>query len=252
MISFQIRVVTMADDGQQQVHEIMSLERTELKPETLGLTLAEGKAILREIQRVVVEHRLLNAWWHTGSVPPAGSRGSSKGHHDLPLRTVFGKITIPSPRLLHCDCQPHDTKSFSPLAQVAARAHDAGVAVSGDQMVLFDELWSDGRTLQEVLPMDSPLHASTIREHVFNVAQRLEEELGEEQWSFIEGGQRDWNKLPPPDGPLTVGIDGGYVRGRNKAGPLRSDRRQKPASVSAGSRRRERAFQQMLRFCTDL
>jgi len=28
--------------------------------------------------------------------------------------------------------------------------------------------------------------------------------------------QRDWNQLPPPDGPLTVGIDGGYVRGRNK------------------------------------
>jgi hypothetical protein len=72
--------------------------------------------------------------------------------------------------------------------------------------------------LQEVLPMDSPLHASTIREHVFRVAERMEEELGEEQWSFIEGCQRDWNKLPSPDGPLTVGIDGGYVRGRNKEG----------------------------------
>jgi len=66
--------------------------------------------------------------------------------------------------------------------------------------------------------MDSPLHASTIREHVCSVAQRLEKELGEEQWTFIEGCQRDWNKLPPPDGPLTVGIDGGYIRGRKKEG----------------------------------
>src|SRR5215469_10762141 len=66
--------------------------------------------------------------------------------------------------------------------------------------------------------MDSPLHASTIREHVCSVAQRLENELGEEQWSFIEGCQRDWNQLPPPDGPMTVGIDGGYIRGRNKEG----------------------------------
>ena len=41
--------------------------------------------------------------------------------------------------------------------------------------------------LQEVLPMDSPLHASTIREHVCSVAQRLENELGEEQWTFVEG-----------------------------------------------------------------
>jgi hypothetical protein len=42
--------------------------------------------------------------------------------------------------------------------------------------------------------------------------------MGEEQWSFIEGCQRDWNQPPPPDGPLTVGIDGGYIRGRNKEG----------------------------------
>jgi hypothetical protein len=37
-------------------------------------------------------------------------------------------------------------------------------------------------------------------------------ELGEEQMSFIEGCPRDWGHLPIPDGPMTVGIDGGYVR----------------------------------------
>jgi len=54
-MTFPIRVVAMADDGQEQVHGITSLQRTELKMETLGLTLAEGKAILSAIQRVVVE-----------------------------------------------------------------------------------------------------------------------------------------------------------------------------------------------------
>jgi hypothetical protein len=33
-----------------------------------------------------------------------------------------------------------------------------------------------------------------------------------EQWAFIDGCQRDWERLPIPDGPITVGIDGGYVR----------------------------------------
>lgn len=74
------------------------------------------------------------------------------------------------------------------------------------------------KLLEDTLPMDAPLRASTIREHVCSVAQRLENELGEEQFSFIEGCQREWNKLPQPDGPLTVGIDGGYIRGRNKEG----------------------------------
>jgi hypothetical protein len=54
-MTFQIRVVAIADNGQEQVQDIMSLQRTELKMETLGLTLAEGKAILSAIQRVVVE-----------------------------------------------------------------------------------------------------------------------------------------------------------------------------------------------------
>jgi hypothetical protein len=44
------------------------------------------------------------------------------------------------------------------------------------------------------------------------VAQRCEDELDEEQWAFVDGCQRDWEGLPIPDGPITVGIDGGYVR----------------------------------------
>ncbi len=36
--------------------------------------------------------------------------------------------------------------------------------------------------------------------------------MGEEQWQFIEGCPRDWAKQPPPGPPLTVGLDGGYVR----------------------------------------
>jgi hypothetical protein len=55
---FPIRVIAIAEDGQEQVHEIPSLQRTDLKPETLGLTLAEGKAILTEIQRLVVEQQI--------------------------------------------------------------------------------------------------------------------------------------------------------------------------------------------------
>jgi hypothetical protein len=57
-MKLQIRLVVIADNEPEQVHEIASLQRTELKPETLGMTLAEGKTILREIQRVVVERQV--------------------------------------------------------------------------------------------------------------------------------------------------------------------------------------------------
>jgi hypothetical protein len=215
-MNLQIRMVATADNGQQQVYEIASLQRTELKMETLGLTLAEGKTIWREIQRLVVERQVAECLEPYRQCPACGQPQHGKGQHDLSMRTVFGKMTIPSPRIVYCDCQPHETKSFSPLAQLLLER-------TTPEMLFLETKWSalmsygvTSDLLQEVLPMDSPLHASTIREHVFRVAGRMEKELGEEQGCFIEGCERDWNKLPPPNGPLTVGIDGGYVRGRNK------------------------------------
>jgi len=68
------------------------------------------------------------------------------------------------------------------------------------------------KMLADVLPMDEPLQTVTIRNHVMNLAERLEDELGEEHVSFIEGCPREWGEQPIPDGPLTVGIDGGYVK----------------------------------------
>jgi hypothetical protein len=47
------------------------------------------------------------------------------------------------------------------------------------------------------------------------VANRLEQDLGEEKPMFIEGCRWDWNQLPRPDVPITVSLDGGYVHGRN-------------------------------------
>ena len=72
--------------------------------------------------------------------------------------------------------------------------------------------------LHEVLPIDDGLAPCTIREHVFTVAERLEQQLGEEQWSFIDSCPAEWSRLPIPNGPLTVGIDGGYVRAQPKQG----------------------------------
>ena len=56
------------------------------------------------------------------------------------------------------------------------------------------------------------------RKEVQGLGERLEDELGEEQGCFIEGGQLDWESLPAPAGPLTIGIDGGYVHGRGSKG----------------------------------
>ena len=86
--------------------------------------------------------------------------------------------------------------------------------------------------LAEILPLGEELNTTAVRRQVRDVAERVEGELGDEQPHFIEGCQRDWNQLPRPDPPLTVGLDGGYVHARHPAVPdggmVRGDRRQGP------------------------
>jgi len=68
------------------------------------------------------------------------------------------------------------------------------------------------QALKDFLPVEATLNATTIHYHALAVAQCCEDELGEEPSAFVEGCPANWKTLPIPDGPLTVGIDGGYVR----------------------------------------
>ena len=67
-----------------------------------------------------------------------------------------------------------------------------------------------------MLPISHDLSTTAIRQRVGQTAQRLEDELGEEQDMFIGGCQRDWDQLPDPAAPLIVGIDGDYVHAKDQ------------------------------------
>ena len=51
----KIQVVTVGEDGRKETREITSIQRADVKPETLGLTLAEGKMILKDLQLAVTK-----------------------------------------------------------------------------------------------------------------------------------------------------------------------------------------------------
>ena len=68
------------------------------------------------------------------------------------------------------------------------------------------------QALQDVRPVEATLKATPIQTHARAVAQGGEDARGEEPGAGVEGGPADGETLPLPDGPLTVGIDGGYVR----------------------------------------
>src|SRR5579862_8589606 len=72
--------------------------------------------------------------------------------------------------------------------------------------------------LKEVLPVAEATNSQTVREHLHAVAGRIEQELGEERQPRDFATVEAIAELPLPDGPMTVGIDGGYVRAAHKQG----------------------------------
>lgn len=217
-MKFTLKLVWTADSGEEVTQEMGGLEREELSPTTLGLTLAEGKAWLKAIQTAMVECQISACLDAVRPCPVCHQPRRAKGYHDSTFHTVFGTITVASPRLYHCGCQPHPTQTFSPLAERLPEH------VTPERLYLetkWGSLVSYGLTvklLQEVLPLDEPLNPVTVRNHLLKVAERMEAALGEEQAAFIEGCPRDWGRLPIPDGPLTVSLDGAYVCAQPKQG----------------------------------
>jgi hypothetical protein len=56
-----------------------------------------------------------------------------------------------------------------------------------------------------------------VLEHLQDVAERMEAELGEERQLDPVKPELD-PELPLPDGPMKVGLGGGYVRAAHKEG----------------------------------
>jgi hypothetical protein len=70
---------------------------------------------------------------------------------------------------------------------------------------------------QEVLPLGKTINAATVRNNVHAVGQRIDKALGDEKVFFIDGCEHDWEQLPRPGMPLTVGLDGGYVHSNSQS-----------------------------------
>jgi hypothetical protein len=154
----KIQVVIIGDDGREETRELACLERSDLKPETLGLTLAEGKMILKDLQQILVERQVSSSLLPKRACPDCGQPRHSKGNHALSVRTVFGQLTVRSPRLHHCTCRPHHTKTFSPLAELLPERISPELLFLETKWASLMSYGMTSKLLQDVLPIDEPVN----------------------------------------------------------------------------------------------
>jgi DNA-directed RNA polymerase subunit RPC12/RpoP len=216
MIRMAIQVVLIDEaEDRRDVHEIARIDRAGLCAEALGLSLAEGKESSGGIQRILAGAQV-NEWQEANRIcPECGRRRSLKGRHPILFRTPFCTLRLDSERVRSCPCAGKPKRlSISPLAALLSER------VSPELLYLetkFASLVSYGMTVRpmdEVLPLDRPIRPERVRRDLFRVAKAHEAELASVPISLAEPSPG--SNQAPPDGPFFVGMDGGYVRGRDK------------------------------------
>jgi hypothetical protein len=143
--------------------------------------------------------------------PTCGRQRSTKDHKTLSVRALFGKLSLDSPRVRQCCRQADGSASISPLRELISERSTPELQYLETRWASLVSYGLTVRALQDFLPVDEEVNVSTVRRTTLDVARRCEAELGHEQPMFIEGCQAQWDGLPRPDLPLTVGLDGGYV-----------------------------------------
>jgi hypothetical protein len=132
-----------------------------------------------------------------------GRRLASKGYYPVTFRSLFGDVPVRVRRLLVCPCQEavevqsvgaldfgHDAVAPE-LAYVTARY--AALVPFGKVAVLLSEL----------LPISGAQNAGTVRNRTRLAGEKVVRQHATET-------------VTPPNGPVVVGFDGGYVRNRHR------------------------------------
>jgi hypothetical protein len=94
----RVEVICVNDEGAEQRREVIQMERRELAMETLGLNLAEGKAILRSVQDFMASQQVSEDLKHRRVCQSCGQRHHSQAAGTSIVETVFGPVAVPNPR----------------------------------------------------------------------------------------------------------------------------------------------------------
>jgi hypothetical protein len=84
-MKYTVHMAMTTAEGQTETGEMACLEREKLTPTTLGLTLAEGKAILKALQEVVVERQVSTYLETPRLCAHCSYLQRSEGYHTTPV-----------------------------------------------------------------------------------------------------------------------------------------------------------------------
>ncbi|QYY33888.1 ISKra4 family transposase (plasmid) [Cupriavidus pinatubonensis] len=177
-----------SDTGQDVERVLAVIERPDCSLADLGLTLAEGRALLAEAQAQLVSTQVDR--WLSGQThcQCCGEALSHKDHRSTVVRTVYGKVTLKSPRLWSCACQ----QTVRTPRHVVHPLSKALTSRTTPELKYLQAKWASQMAyrqatamLKEVLPLEKGISFSGARNRIRTIGKQLDDDI-----------ERDIAKLP--------------------------------------------------------
>jgi hypothetical protein len=198
-MEWTLRLVGTGADGQSRSFDVMPISRPEGLGEiaNLGLTLAEAKLLLAQVQQQVVAMQAHDHAMFRPDCQSCGERYHAKGWRPHRIATLFGEVRVKLPRLACAGCGcgetglnwPSHCRSTPGLDELQAR-----LSALMPYRVAAD-------LLQHVLPINAGTSPETLRSHTLQVGRRLDAAA---------------EKPPVAATAITISLDSTFIRGRDE------------------------------------
>ena len=132
-MKFEITLRVTTPDGEIEEREVIVLDKGHDRHEDTGLSVEEGKALLKTLQHKIVEAQTEAFCASKAVCRGCKSRLRRKGTHAIRYRTVFGDIAVKSP-LLPLSLQWPSSQDLQPSDRTASRPHGARALVAGNPL----------------------------------------------------------------------------------------------------------------------
>jgi hypothetical protein len=151
------------------------VERPDRSLAELGLTLAEGRSLLAKVQTELKSKQVQR--WLSGQThcQNCGAALSHKDNRSTVLRTVYGKMTVKSPRLWSCACQGTARTPkhvVHPLSKCLTRRVTPELEYLQAKWASHLPYRQAAALLKEVLPLDKGISSSGTRDRILDLGNR--------------------------------------------------------------------------------
>ncbi|HEY8064985.1 MAG TPA: hypothetical protein VIF40_09670 [Methylosinus sp.] len=206
---WRVKLIADFGDGATEAEvEVARIERGDFAaPETLGLSLAEGKRLTAAIQFEMVRAQAATMGERFRCCTHCGSTLSSKGYRPVTFRSLFGDVPLQVRRFVSCQCREiaDEPRSLSALMLDGGMSPElAYVTAKFAALAPFAKV---ADLLAEFLPLGGAINAGTVRNRTRRVGEQIARLRPE------GAADPDGDAVTPA---VVIGLDGGYLRSRHR------------------------------------